>query len=303
MPQKETPLLQLHLAVFIWGFTGILGKAISLTAFVIVWYRMLIAFVILGCIITIRKEWQRMSKKDLMKLSGIGCLFAVHWISFFASVKYANASVGMICLATSGIFTVLLSSLLKRERINLNELLIGFVALAGVFCIYALQPPGSKSGYFKNYGLGVMLGILASFISALFTVFNKPLTQRYTFRTLVFYEMLSGFICICIASAWFIHKNPDALLLPQGYDYLWLLLLGYCCTVWGQSLAMNSLKYLSPFTVTLTVNLEPVYGIIIAFIIYQENKQLGYGFYIGVALIFISIVLNSLLVYFQKKRL
>src|SRR5262249_46204558 len=146
-----------------------------------------------------------------------------------------------------------------------------------------------------DFELGIVLGVVASIISAIFTVLNKPLAEIYPPRTLVFYEMTSGLTFLSIIAPFYILSNPQEILVPQGLDYLYIFLLSYCCTVWGQSLAMSALKHLSAFTITLSVNLEPVYGIVLAFLIFRENDQLGYGFYIGMGLIFASLLMQVLL--------
>jgi drug/metabolite transporter (DMT)-like permease len=288
---------QIHLAVLLWGFTGVLGKAISLTAPVLVWYRMIITAAIIAGLVTQRKEWAKFARKDLMRTIGIGMLYAVHWVAFYASIKYANASIAMVCLATASVFTALLDPLLNKGKFNAVEILLSFVAVAGVYCIYALQPHDNGStNSMVNFELGVVLGVIASIISAIFTVLNKPLAEKYPPRTLVFYEMTSGLIFLSAIAPFYIASNPDAVLVPQGMDYLWIFLLSYCCTVWGQSLAMSALKKLSAFTITLSVNLEPVYGIILAFIIFKENNQLGWGFYLGMGLIFLSLMMQVILI-------
>jgi len=285
--------LQMHLAVLLWGFTGILGKAISLSAPVLVWYRMLLATAILGGIILTRREWSAIHRKDMLKLTGIGMLFAVHWVCFYASIKLANASVAVVCLATASVFTAVLDPVVNGKKFNTAELILSLVAVAGVGCIYILQPDSRQAQHpMRNFRLGLALGIIASVISAVFTVFNKPLAEKYNARPLVFCEMGSGLAFLSCLLPFYLHWQPEASFLPVGWDYLWIFLLGYCCTVWGQSLAMSALRHLSAFTTTLSVNLEPVYGIILAFLIYRENDQLGYGFYAGMLLIFLSVALQ-----------
>lgn len=295
---------QIHLAVLLWGFTGVLGKAISLSAPVLVWYRMILTAVIIAGIVTYRKEWARITRRDLLRITGIGMMYAVHWVAFYASIKYANASIAMVCLATASVFTALLDPLLNKGKFNAVEIMLSFVAVAGVYCIYALQPRHTDAAQqMVHFEMGVILGVIASVISAVFTVLNKPLAQKYPPRTLVFYEMSSGLLFLSAISPFYIMQHPDAVLLPQGPDYLWIFLLSYCCTVWGQSLAMSALKKLSAFTITLSVNLEPVYGIILAFVIFRENDQLGMGFYLGMGLIFASLVMQvALLVRKGRKK-
>lgn len=284
---------QLHLAVLLWGFTGVLGKAISLSAPVLVWYRMLLAALFLGIIISLRKEWCPIQKKDIYKLIGIGMLISIHWVAFYASIKLANASIAMICLATASVFTSVFDPLLNRRAFNRNELFISLIAVTGVACIYFLQPKEvSGKSQMINFDLGLLFGIAASIISAIFTVLNKPLANKYPARPLVFAEMTSGVGFLCLLAPFYFFYFPAETLLPVGWDYLWIFLLAYCCTVWGQSLAMAALKHISPFTMTLTVNLEPVYGIFLAFIIFNENAQLGLGFYIGMILIFVSLMMQ-----------
>ncbi|WP_118951145.1 DMT family transporter [Taibaiella helva] len=284
---------QIHLAVLLWGFTGVLGKAISLSAPVLVWYRMIITAAILAFIVSQRKEWVKFTRPDLRRIVGIGMMYAVHWVAFYASIKYANASIAMVCLATASVFTALLDPLLNKGRFNKVEILLSFMAVGGVYCIYALQPRHQDTAHpMANFELGVLLGVVASVISAIFTVLNKPLAEKYPPRTLVFYEMSTGLLFLCLLAPFYILQQPDEALLPHGLDYLWIFLLSYCCTVWGQSLAMSALKRLSAFTITLSVNLEPVYGIILAFLIFRENDQLGAGFYLGMGLIFTSLMLQ-----------
>lgn len=294
---------QIHLAVLLWGFTGVLGKAISLSAPVLVWYRMLLTTVIIGIILWFRKEWISIERKSLTKVIGIGLMYAVHWVAFYASIKYANASIAMICLATASVFTAVMDPIINKGKFNVLELGLSVLAVAGVFCIYLLQPANTGNAQaMANFELGVFLGVLASIISAIFTVLNKPLAEKYAPRTLVFYEMFSGLAFLSLIAPIYIHFNPTEILLPQGMDYLWIFILSYCCTVWGQSLAMSALKHLSAFTITLSVNLEPLYGIILAFLIYKENNQLGTGFYLGMSLIFASLLLQTMVQVSKSKR-
>jgi drug/metabolite transporter (DMT)-like permease len=292
---------QIHLAVLLWGFTGILGKAISLTAPVLVWYRMLITAVILAIIITQRGDWIKIIRKDMTRIIGIGMMYAVHWVAFYASIKYANASIAMVCLATASVFTSLLDPLFNKGKFNFVEIFLSFIAVTGVYCIYALQPHLGTGNSMVNFEFGIILGVIAAIISAIFTVLNKPLAEKYPARTLVFYEMATGFTFLCLIAPFYLYTHPTEILLPQKWDYLWIFLLSYCCTVWGQSLAMSALKQLSAFTVTLSVNLEPVYGIILAFLIFKENNQLGYGFYVGMSFIFMSLMLQIMIIVFKNK--
>lgn len=288
-------LLQMHLAVLFWGFTGVLGKLIELSAPVLVWYRMGLTALILAIIIQYRNLWVKLSKRDLIQVVGIGLLFAVHWVAFYASIKLANASIALVCLSTASVFTAVIDPLLNRRGINPLEIGLSLIAILGVYLIYALQNPAQQASM-VNFPLGLLLGIAASIISAIFTVFNKPLTQRYPPRLLVFYEMLVGFLILSLAAPFYLNQNPGERILTIDWEILWMFCLVYFCTVLGQSLAMSALKELSTFTATFTVNLEPVYGVIIAFLVFQEQKEVGSGFFIGVGVIALSVLLQTFLV-------
>jgi len=294
---------QINLAVLLWGFTAILGKAISLSAPVLVWYRMILSAAILFLIITFRKGWPKIDKKELRRLLLIGILFAIHWIAFYASVKLANASIAVVCLASASVFTAVLDPLFNGRKFNKAELYLSFLAVIGVACIYVFHAEDADGAQpMVNFKLGLLSGLLASVIASLFSVLNKPLAEKYPARPLVFWEMAGGLAFLSLLAPFYILNQPEIQLLPVGLDYLWIILLAYCCTVWAQSLAMASLKTLSAFTVTLSVNMEPVYGIILAFLVFKENNQLGYGFYIGMAFIFTSIALQLALTLRHSRR-
>lgn len=296
--------LKMHLAVLVWGFSGILGRAISLSAPVLVYYRLFLAASILGLILVLRKKWQPIPLKDIFKLAGIGILVSIHWLCFYGCIKQANVSIAVVCLATASIFVALINPFINGGKIRFIELVVGIVAVAGVLCIYVLhREAGIKPKQpMVNFRLGLFLGLSASVISAVFTAFNKPLAEKYTARPLVFWEMLSGFCFLTCLLPFYVHRFPHVSFRPVGWDFLWIFLLGYCCTVWGQSLAMSALKKLSAFTATITVNLEPVYSIILAFLIFKENEQLGFGFYVGMILIFLSVAFQIFLSVKLKKK-
>lgn len=289
---------QIHLAVFLWGFTGILGKAVSTTAPVLVWWRMSLASIILLLILLVRKKFVRIRGKDLTTLISVGALFGIHWVLFYFSVKWANASIAMICMALGSVMIAILEPIIRRRPLVYSELLWGLVALLGVLSIY-FWPAEIKdeSMQMVNFEWGLAMGVMAAVISALFGIFNKPLAEKYPAQPLVFYEMTSGMAFVSLMlliGGQSIIGEVD--FWPTGMDWLWLFFLVVFCTVWAQSLAMAALKKLSAFTVTLSVNLEPVYGIFFAFMLFNENQQLGTGFYIGISLIFFSLVgqvLNS----------
>lgn len=284
----------MHLAVLLWGFTAVLGRAISLSAPVLVWYRMLLTALFMAVILYYRKQWVPVSKKDKLRLTWIGCLMALHWVAFYGSIKFANASVALVCLSTASIFTSLLDPFVNKTRHNIPELLLGLLAIAGVYIIYRFQ---------QLYALGVLFGIIAALLSSWFTVLNKKIADKYPARTMVFYEMGTGWVLLTLLIPFqIIYSEETVQLVPQNLDWIWLVILSLCCTVWAQSLALNALKHISSFTSTLSVNLEPLYGIILAFIFYQEYELLRTEFYIGMALILISVLLQMLRVLRPGKK-
>ncbi len=294
----------MHLAVLLWGFTGVLGKAISLDSPVLVWYRMLLTAIFVAGILFYRKEWVPVNRRDVGQLALVGLLMGLHWVGFYGAIKFANISIALVCLSTASIFTSLLDPLVNEGRHDLKEMLLGLLAIAGVYIIYRYQ---------VNYGLGIIFGIIAAILSSVFTVLNKKIANKYPARTMVFYEMGTGWIFITLLMPLQFYFVPQTNFFPStanlfGADWLhndwfWLVILSLCCTVWSQSLALNALKKLTSFTVTLSVNLEPVYGIILAFIFYGENHEiifnketggLNWGFLCGMGLILLSVLFQML---------
>lgn len=303
-------LIQMHLAVLLWGFTGVLGRAISLDAPMLVWYRMLLTAVFMFVILLVRRQQMTVPRRDLGALALIGGLMALHWIAFYGAIKFSNASIALVCLSTASVFTSLLDVVINKNKYDTSELLLGFLALAGVFLIYRFQ---------QFFGLGILFGVIAAILSAVFTVLNKRIAHKYPSRTMVFYEMSTGWIIITLLLPLVYYYIPDTAFLPDQMplsalldglpgslsgpnDWLWLVILALCCTVWAQSLALNALKKLNAFTVTLSVNLEPVYGIILAVLFYREDQQLNWGFYTGMGLICLSVLLQMLRIVQQSRR-
>lgn len=287
----------MHLAVLLWGFTGVLGRAIDMEASMLVWYRMLFTALFVGGILYYRRQWVPVAPKDLGRLTFIGCLMGVHWVAFYMSIKLANASIALVCLSTASVFTTLTHAMFYREKIPLGELSIGLLALFGVLIMYLI--PELQQRWFQttmaddllpDRNTGIFFGVLAAVISAVFTILNKRIAGKYPVRLMVFYEMGTGWLLVTLLIPFQWLAMPDMKLLPGLADLLWLLILALCCTVWAQSLALNALKYISSFTATLSVNLEPVYGVLLAFIFFRENRELHWSFFAGMAVICLSVV-------------
>lgn len=275
--------IQLHIAVFLAGFTAILGKLILLNEGLLVWYRLFITVIVLSVIMFFQQQIKPVSLKDIVKITGVGLIIALHWVTFYGSVKYANVSVALVCFSATGFFTAVFEPLLLNKRFVIAELLLGVLAISGIYIIFDFHP---------QYKVGIIFGIISAIGSALFPIFNKQLLIRFTPRTLTLYELGGGLIALTMILPFYLSRFPAAYYLPSLTDWGWLLILAVVCTVLCFDLQLNALKKISAFTANLTYNLEPVYGIILAFIFFKENKQLHQGFYIGIGLILLAITLQ-----------
>jgi drug/metabolite transporter (DMT)-like permease len=285
--------LQLHAAVFLAGFTGVLGRLIELNEGWLVWYRMLLSSLLLLLIFFIRKQSIRIDRKYLLQCVGIGALIALHWVFFYGSVKYANVSIALVCFAATGSFTAFLEPLLHKRRLDLVEVLLGLLVLLGIYLIFHFD---------TEYKTGILLGVAAAFLSALFPIFNKRLIQHIPAANLTLYELGGGWLLLSLLLPLYLQFSPATKHIPTLNDWFWLLMLALFCTVLAFQLSVNALKKISPFTANLTYNLEPVYGILLAFLLYNENKDLGKGFYWGILLIVASVVIQTVRVWQEKKN-
>src|SRR5665213_417119 len=284
--------LQLHLAVLFAGFTAILGRLIDLNEGIIVWYRMLISAITLAFILILRKKFIRLSWKNSLVLFAVGAIIAMHWLTFYGSIKYSNVSVSVTCLSAIGFFTSILEPLIMRRRIDIVEVLLGLLTIAGIYLIFNFYP---------QYKTGIIFGIISALLACLFPIFNKKLLKNFSSGTLTLYEMTGGTIALCFILPVYFRFFPANYFIPSSSDWFWLLVLSWICTVFAFILSLNSLKKISAFTVNLTYNFEPIYSIILAFLIFKENKFLGAGFYYGFGLILLAISLQMFRVWNEKK--
>lgn len=285
--------LQLHIAVFLAGFTAILGKLILLNEALLVWYRILITVLVLGAWMFYKKQLQTLPAKDLLKIAGVGLIIALHWVTFYGSVKYANVSVALVCFSATGFFTALLEPVLLRKKMQWAELFLGLLAITGIYIIFDFHP---------QYKTGILFGILSAIGSALFPVFNKQLLLKFSPTTLTFYEMGGGLLFLSFFIPFYLYFFSATYYFPSAADWGWLIILAVLCTVVSFNLQLNALKKISAFTANLTYNLEPVYGIIMAFIFFGESKNLHPGFYWGLAFILLAIILQMLIVWQQQNK-
>lgn len=283
--------LQLHVAIFLAGFTGVLGRLITLNEALLVWYRMMFAAFTLFLLYLFSKKKDRLSVKAISNLFGIGGIIALHWVFFYGSIKYSNVSVSLICFSAIGFFSAILDPIISNRKFVVVELLLGLLVVLGISLMFHFDP---------QFRMGIIFGMISSLLAAIFPILNKKMMQLYEPSTITFFEMTGGFGILTLILPIYLHFVPTPTILPGLEDLGWLLILSLLCTVLAFNLSVRSLSKITPFTVNLSFNLEPVYGIALAFLIYKEYQEVGASFYIGIAIIFLTVVLQTLRVYLQS---
>ncbi len=284
--------LLLHFTVFLFGFTGILGKLITIPGDQLVWYRIMIAVVTLIIFMFFSKTPFKLPWKDIFKLFGVGVIVALHWIAFFGSIKITdNVSIALACLASGTLFAAILEPIFFRTRISILEILIGVVIIGAILLIIKVE---------YQYLTGILIGLVSAFLSSLFTVFNKKLNHRYHPITMSFYELLGGFLFL---SLYISIVDPTTFSFElTSYDWLWLVILGTICTAFAFWSTNKVLSKLSAYNVVLAVNMEPIYTFLLAAWIFHEHEKLTFTFYIGAFLILLAVAVYSYLKYRRYKR-
>ena len=293
---KKEPLgtyLQLHLVVLILGFTAILGKLIQLPALELVWYRMLIAILTFFIYLKFKGEPLKLSRRSILSFLGVGLIIALHWVTFYGAIKLSNVSVTLGCFATTTFFTSFLEPFFYRKRINFFEVLISLVILAGLYLIFRFE---------THYATGIAVALFSAFLAGLFTVLNKKLVANHSAVQISFFEMIGGLIgltlYITLSGRGFVVPS----ILPTFSDIIYLILLATVCTAFAHTMQVKVMKHLTAFTVTLSINLEPVYGIVMAFFIFGETERMTTGFYLGTLIILLSVIGFPLMKYYLKNR-
>lgn len=276
--------IKLHLSILIAGFTGILGKLIQLAEGPLVWYRVLLTSILFGLYLWSTGRFPRIPFREIMKICGVGALVAAHWIFFYGSIKYANVSIGVVCFATVGFFTAILEPLANRTRVSPRELLFSVITVAGIALIFHFD---------VRYRIGIISGLLGALFAALFTLCIKRLGTRHASTTMLLYQMWGGFAFLSLAAPLYLALFPNLKLIPDGWDFLYLLILSSVCTVGLFLLQIQALKKISAFTVNLSFNLEPVYSIVLAMILFNEGSEVNFSFFAGLAMICVSVLLQS----------
>jgi drug/metabolite transporter (DMT)-like permease len=294
MNETQRAYLELHIAVLLFGITAILGDLIQLSAVVIVWWRVLITSISLVFLIRVGKLFREMPRRLMLQYMGIGVIVALHWIAFYGSIKVANASIALICMATTSFFTALLEPWILKQKIKGYELALGLLIVPGMALIV------------NNIDLsllnGLYIGLISAFLAALFATFNKKLVGQAGPMSITFLELGSAWLFLSIVLPFFFWKTPEAQLWPKLSDWIYLLLLALLCTTLAYVLALRALNHISAFASNLTINLEPVYGIALAWLVLDDHKELTPAFYGGVAIILLAVFSYPFIRRYQRKR-
>ncbi len=277
--------LKLHIIILLFGFTGILGMLVTLPALDMVFYRTLMAAAGMGAVLVATQENIKVSSADFIKLMLTGFIVGAHWLTFFISARVSNVSISLVGFATASLWTAFLEPLVKGYKIRAMEVLFGLTVLMGLYIIYA-----SNFGYSE----GLILGVLSGLTCAAFSIINSLLVKRVSSRCITFYEMMGA----CLLTAlffpvyqYFWANGPLLPMLPQGVDWIYLLILGGLCTVYAYSAAVELMRKVSVFFFQLTLNLEPVYGIVMAVLVFGETEKMNTNFYVGTLIIFLAVLL------------
>ena len=290
MDATKKNLLILHLTVFVWGFTGVLGKVISIDAVPMVWYRVLIASVTLFAWFILTKKNIKITKKQFIQFFLTGGIVAIHWIFFFYAIKVSTVSVTLVCLSSFTLFTAILEPLIKKQPIFIGDILIGLLIIVGIYMIFKFE---------TQYTLGIIFGLSAAVASSLFSTINSTFVQKSEPSIIGFYELVGGFFWITL------YRLYDGSLLNMPFnlsikDWFYITILGTLCTSVAYVAGVSVMRTLSAFRTALVTNLEPVYGIFLAFIFFKDKEQMTGGFYIGAAIILASVFLYP--VYKNRKN-
>jgi drug/metabolite transporter (DMT)-like permease len=288
--------LLLHFIVLIWGFTAILGLLISLPPLELVFYRTLIAAAGVALVMVARNKPMVVSMPELIKIAGVGVLISLHWIFFFWSARLSTASVCLAGMATTSLWTAFVEPMVNRTKIKWYEVALGMMVISGLLVIFQFE---------TGYWLGLTMALISAFLSALFSVLNGRLTLRHSPFQITLYEMATASLfalAFMPIYTQFLTDGADIEWTWKGLDWLWLLILGGVCTVYAFSVSVDLMKRLPVFSINLTINLEPVYGIVLAVLIFGESEKMTPQFYLGTLIILISVLIYPVLNYWNKRR-
>ncbi len=280
--------IYLHLSIILAGFTGVFGRLIELNEGLLVWYRILLATGLFGIVLFLKKIPVKRSKKEVFRIGIVGCILAIHWLFFYASIKYSNISVGVVCFGLTSFFTSVLEPYIRKRKFIPSELLLSLITILGITLVFHFD---------IRYRTGIILGVLSSFFASIYTIGNKDLVEKYNPFLLNFYQLGAGTLFIGLIMPIYLHFNSTSYIFPHIRDWTYIFLLSFFCTLILYILFFKALEKISAFTVSLSYNLEPIYSILLAFLIFRENQELNPVFYIGITLVMISVGIQGYLSY------
>ena len=275
----------LHFIVFIWGFTAVLGDLISIEAVPLVWHRMLLGSLFVLIYIIYNKGMLKVSLRSLIKFAFVGLLIALHWLAFFSAVKVSNVSITLAMMSTGAFFASFLEPIFFKRKIIGYEVIFGLIVIIGLYIIFKVE---------SEYLSGILLALLASFLGALFSIFNGMMVKSHNATVISFYELLFGVVFITLYIL-FTDGFDNAFFNLSGSDWTYLIILASICTAYAFIASVHVMKWISPYTVMLTTNMEPVYGILLALLILGEKEYMSPTFYLGAIIILITVVLNGII--------
>lgn len=288
MSAKAKSYLLLHITVLLFGFTGVLGKLISLESSDIVWFRMGIALATLGIYLSCFPK-PKLPSKSFTKVLATGAVIAVHWVFFFESIKVSSVSVALVGITSATLFTALLAPIFTKQKLVLYEILLGILVMIGIGVIFQIS---------TKYHLGIIYSLIAALLASVFTLVNEQFIKEYAPSRVSFWEMFGGWTCISLYYL-FAGKFDAQFFNLSGADWFWLIMLGVFCTAFAFVASIRVMEHLPAFTVSISINLEPIYAILLAFVIFDEYELWNFSFVVGASLIVLAIVLNS---YFKRRQ-
>lgn len=284
--------IHLHFIIFIWGFTAILGALISIDAIPLVWYRMLLAVVFILLYIIIKKIPLKVTKQVFLGLVVTGVIIALHWITFFMAIKVSNVSVTLATISTAALFTSILEPIWYKRKVIWYEVFLGLIVIVGLYIIFDVE---------RNYVTGIVLALISAFLASVFSLVNSKYVKSYKASVISFYELLSGVFFLSLYFLFSGSFTPHFFSLNTN-DWIYLIILASVCTCYAFIAGVHVMRHLSPYTVMLTVNLEPVYGIVLAFLFFGDKEKMSPQFYIGALIILLTVIANGIIKNFSKKK-
>jgi drug/metabolite transporter (DMT)-like permease len=293
MTSSTRAMLQIHACVVLWGFTAILGKAITLDAFPLVWWRMVLVTVALVFFAGFWRGLRALTPRLIAIYFGIGIIVALHWLAFYGSIKLSNASVAATCMALAPLFIAFIEPIFAKRRFDLRELIFGLAVIPGVALVVGGIPAAMRSG--------LVVGILSAFFAALFGILNKRFVEHGAALSVTGLEMGAGVVCLTLLAP-LLPKSQSVFVVPNPRDAVMLFILAMACTLVPFALSLVALRHLSAFTTALAVNMEPVYALVLAIVLLGEQHELSLGFYLGVAIVFLAVFSHPLVIRGQTSK-